>query len=413
MDFDAEIERLFEQLPHDLIAELGEERVEEICSKDPDRFAAAIGEAVRTVSSDGGRALAESLIADGPAMLARRRADHRAFEFRLGRRWARAFDLAEMALVAAYELGEAFNARHQDEAAADDDLVFAVLVRLHARGCRIAGEVQTLLRSGFGQGALGRWRALHEVNVVASFIATHGQDTAERYLLHEHVEALRSMQEMQARVDRLDIEPFTPEEMQAAEKAVDELVARFGPAYKGPYGWASEALAETDSRFARQRASFASIEASTGLDHLRPYYRLASHGVHANPKGILFTPDQMSMLPEVLLAGPASTGFADPGQCMLISLMNLTATLLTYKTGASGPMTLTALQRLCDEGAQAFVDVQRDVENGVGLPRYRPIRRLRFRLEPRLAEMRVRALSRLAALRGHRGRRARSNFGPN
>ena len=60
------------------------------------------------------------------------------------------------------------------------DYVFEALSRLLARACRIAEEVLVLLKAGYGQGALARWRALHEVAVVADLIAENGEDCAER-----------------------------------------------------------------------------------------------------------------------------------------------------------------------------------------------------------------------------------------
>jgi hypothetical protein len=130
---------------------------------------------------------------------------------------------------------------------------------------------------------------------------------------------------------------------------------------------------------------------------LRPYYRIASHGTHANPKGILFTPDTLGSQPEVLLAGPGPTGLADPGQCALISLTQVTATLLTYKTGESAPLVLTALLRLTDEAANAYVDTQRAVEDSENPPRYGPVARFRYRVTPRVAVERERVRTLLTA----------------
>ena len=66
-----------------------------------------------------------------------------------------------------------------------------------------------------------------------------------------------------------------------------------------------------------------------GLDHFRPYYKLASHNVHANPKGMLFRlgspPDA-----ELLIAGPSIYGIADPGHETAISLLQITTNVLTY-----------------------------------------------------------------------------------
>ena len=407
VDLDAPMRNLFDRLPDMVLDAMGEERFVELSRADPDRLEAAVHEAVAAATARSGRALAEHLKYDGPPMLARRRAERRGFERRLARRWARPIDLAEMALVVAYEAGEAFNATHRPQAAAQGDAKFEVLVQLHARACRIAEEILVLLKAGFGQAAQARWRALHEVAVVALFIKQHDQDTAERYLLHENIEGYRALRELEPLTARLDHDPISDAEIRAAQEAYDDLVARYGPKYAGPYGWAHAALVSDDSAF-NDRVTFATLEEAVELDHLRPYYRMASHGTHANPKGILFTPDLMSSQPPILLAGPSSTGFADPGQSALISLNQVTATLLTYRTGESAPIVLTALLRLIDEAAHAFVETQHAVEASDCTPRYGPLARRVHLLEPRVAEARVHLARRLAGRQARVRDRAKS-----
>ena len=126
---------------------------------------------------------------------------------------------------------------------------------------------------------------------------------------------------------------------------------------------------------------------------------MASHGTHANPKGILFSPDLLEGEPEVLLAGPGSTGFADPGQCALVSLNQVTATLLNYKEGEAPGVILVALLDLVHEATNAYVETQSDVENERNLPRYTAVTRLRYRFAPRLAVACVRARERLESVR--------------
>jgi len=87
----------------------------------------------------------------------------------------------------------------------------------------------------------------------------------------------------------------------------DILVKRYGSKFGLDYGWAA-------SEPGNARSTFADIEKSVNLDHLRPFYKLANINVHAGSKGISFrmgTPPQEDTL---LLAGPSLFGFADPGQ---------------------------------------------------------------------------------------------------
>jgi hypothetical protein len=117
-----------------------------------------------------------------PAMLDQQRSARLGFETRLAERWGEALDLFETILVISQESGSNFNRKYQTQAVTENDLVFVVLIQLHARICLTASEVLALLRSGHAAGAHSRWRTLHEIAAVAYFVKRFGQDVAERYL---------------------------------------------------------------------------------------------------------------------------------------------------------------------------------------------------------------------------------------
>ena len=102
------------------------------------------------------------------------------------------------------------------------------------------------------------------------------------------------------------------------------MISRFGSPYRNNYGWAAEVLSTDDPNFSQ-------IERNSGLDHLRPYYKLASHNVHANPKGIMFKMGLLGNSQDILLAGPSNFGFTDPAQGTVYSLGLITITLVTMK----------------------------------------------------------------------------------
>ena len=115
--------------------------------------------------------------------LAERRVLHVEFIERNVCRWKEGFDLLELQIEIAIEAGESFNDRLRPQAALDGDLLFDLLVRLHAKGCLISIEILMLLKNGYADGAHARWRALHELSVTARFLTTHGKDAAQRYVV--------------------------------------------------------------------------------------------------------------------------------------------------------------------------------------------------------------------------------------
>jgi len=255
-------------------------------------------------------------------MLKDRALDIHSFESNLVNVYRKGFELLEMLIVISLEAGDSFNNDLRAEASSANDYVFEVLTRLHARACQIAYEILVLLKSGLADGAHARWRSLHEISVTAFLIGANDNTLAERYLLHDEVESYKAAQIYQEHYARLGYEPLSVEEMADLKNIHDSLVDRFGKNYRSDYGWASVVSKN-------KRPTFRDIERCAGLEHLRPYYKMACHNVHANPRGIFF---KLGLYPEsvdILLAGPSNVGLTDPGQLTALSLSQISTTLLT------------------------------------------------------------------------------------
>ena len=133
---------------------------------------------------------------------------------------------------------------------------------------------------------------------------------------------------------------------------VDQLVQRFGKNFKNEYGWAADVLRLPNPRFAQ-------IEESLGSDHWRPYYKMASHSVHAGPKGVFFSLSlNNDSANKMLLAGPSNSGFTDPAQGTAISLLRLTTLLLIRNASIDNLVWMHALQKLTSDVGTTFLDRQ-------------------------------------------------------
>lgn len=297
------------------------------------------------IARDRGDEMLAELTRDAPKMLRRQRRDERGFQRRLLDPWGPALDRLEALLHAAIDAGRWFDDRNRPKAVKTQDLRFEALIRLHARACQVTWEVLTLLKAGLADGAHSRWRTLHEIVVIASFIQDGDNELAERYLLHHTITRWRSLPDHQTYAERLFTEPFTDEEVADIQQVHDKLVARFDRDYENEWGWAAVALGVPNPNF-RQ------IERATELDHWRPYVRMASHAVHAGSQGITFslmTPDD-----RLALAGPSNMGLADPGAGTALSLNVVTCTLLIHYPDMETLAAAQALGRLAIEVNEAF-----------------------------------------------------------
>jgi hypothetical protein len=250
---------------------------------------------LQSIVADLAERMLPTLNREWPAQARSTARELRGFEKRLHHRWGLAIDRLQMFVALARELGESTIAAFPEHKDPPQPHLLDVLVRIHARACQVAEEVICLLSAGFADGAMARWRTLHEIAVVALFLSEHGESLAERYVDHQAVESLWAANDYQRCCHRLGYEPLSEAEMAELAAAVDDTVKRYGPRFKTQYGWAAEVLGNG-------RPTFSDIERSVHIDHFRAHYRMASHNVHANPKGVFF---KLGLLSEVdaLLAG--------------------------------------------------------------------------------------------------------------
>lgn len=342
--------------------ELPDDDVDLEISIEEEDIARVLDEYTETLSSEMPKVIqevSEAVLADlrdrAPEMLKEHEEIRSNFEQRLWQRWSSGLEFLKMFIVIATEAGEDFNGEFRSLAAQERDFQFDVLTRLHARACQIANEVLTLLRSGYADGAEARWRAMHEIAVTGFFVSEFGQDVAERYLLHDTVESYRAAQQYQRHASQLGYEPLTEQEWSTLQSSYQQLIDRFGSSYAKDYGWAAHTLG-------KHNPNFKDIEEAIGLGHWRPSYKLASHNIHANPKGVFFKLGLYSEGQELLLAGPSNTGFTDPAHGTAISLLQVTTSLLTLKPNVDRLCACYVLSTLEREIGDTFLSIQKDQE---------------------------------------------------
>jgi len=320
-----------------------------------DDFSSAMSEEYPNVVDKTARLILNKIQQDAAVTIKDNQKARKKFEARLRKRWKEPFDLLELFVLLALEAGAEFNEEYRALAAKDNDLVFDVLTRLHARGCQVASEVLTLIKAGFADGAHSRWRTLHELAVVAIFVAKHGREIAEQYLDHEFVEAHKAANQHERYREAIGYEAFPPEELAAIQTAYEEALNRYGSNFRHAYGWASSTLNKISP-------TFSDIERDVELEKWRPYYKMASHNVHAGAKGITFRLGLLGGHQPVLLAGSTNTGFTDPAQGTAISLMQISVTLLLTRPNLDVFVRCEMLKTIQDEIGDEFLKIQQSIE---------------------------------------------------
>jgi hypothetical protein len=269
------------------------------------------------------------------------RRDINAFRKRLEKRWGGGMEPLRMLVTIAREFAAGMNNGPGSASGGDRPQTFDVLIKLYVRACQVADEILCLLGGGFADGAMARWRTLHEITSVAFLIEQEGEELAERYTAHQVVESRKAARQYEEYRERLGLTPMDAADLQQIEKDYAALVAKYGNDFGSDQGWAAKTLSI-------QRPKISDIQRAARLDHLGPYYRMASHSVHANPKGVFFKlgliGDELTML-----AGPSNAGLADPGYATALSMAQISSTLLPLYPTMDNNIAVRIMLILTDE----------------------------------------------------------------
>jgi hypothetical protein len=319
----------------------------------------AISGALEENVTDVARDLVESWREVTVEELGSRRVRRALFEERLHTIWGDALNGLEQLLILAFEIGQVRFERHLPDSEDPQDCYFGAMHQLHARTVQVGYEILTLLRAGYAAGAEARWRTLHEIAITSQFIATHGANVAERYVLHDGIGDYRSMKAYQAHHAAFGKEPYTEEEMERARKHHEALCTRFGEGYASDYGWAAAALKPGQPKF---RPTLADLESDLDLSASRALYALASQSVHAGPRGVMDNLSKPRGEEAMLLAGASVAGLEEPGSRTALSILQAVSALIRHHPWIQDLATAAAMRELTGEILKNFVLGQQRLE---------------------------------------------------
>ncbi|CAI2719271.1 DUF5677 domain-containing protein [Nitrospina watsonii] len=295
-----------------------------------------IKKSFKSATAKTAKSVFKQLKKDAPKMLKERRTAIEAFENRHKSRWENALNLLETQIVISEELSQEFhNGFHENNQEMEtplDHITFEALHNLHTRGLLIGREILCLLKAGYADGALARWRSLHEIAVIISFLCNieNKEEISTRYILSREAQTLKAMENLNKHANKARLEPFTEEEMAEARDHCNNIKNQYGEELVNDYGWASPVLKNKNPKLI-------DLEKYTELDHWRPRFKWASNYIHGSFKphnsllGLCEAEEETEG--NLYLIGPSNSGLTDPGHMTSISLLiSTTNFLLTIPT---------------------------------------------------------------------------------
>lgn len=193
--------------------------------------------------------------------------------------WPRSLPLLEKFIGLASNISIEFYFAYRGGSDGPNSL-FAVLHELHARACQVAGAILVLLKAGYADDAFARWRTLHEIVVVSSFILKYReQNAAAKYQEHGFSNPTNHK------------------------------------------GWAAEILG-------KKSVGIAELEQETDLKEMRKSYRAANYNIHVDSYGSSIRRSLSRRQDMILAAGPSIFGLGIAGHSTAVSLNQVTVTML-------------------------------------------------------------------------------------
>ena len=214
-------------------------------------------------------------------------------------------------------------------------------------------EILSLIKQGYADGAMGRWRTLYEISVISCFLHEKPFDLFERYWNYSKVESHFELLELKKNYAKLGEDPVTDEEVKASQREIETLQNQYGSDYTKPYGWIGEYLN-------KKKWNFSGIEETVQFKFMRSHYKWANNYIHSGPKSMQF---KLGLWEngEDMLAGPSNYGFADPAQTTAYSLLQVSTTLSDGENRLEDADYLEVFGKMLDRVGDEFIRIQRSL----------------------------------------------------
>lgn len=276
------------------------------------------------------------------------------FRYGMEERWGRSLDYLRMLLTSCRDIGHQTMKRYGKSKSKQNMYRRWVLVRLHTRACQVTDEIICLLENGFADGAIARWRTLHEISIVAALIADGDEDLAERYILHDAVEVKRQADDYEETQVPLGFSPLGKRHRRNIEQQFEEALNRFGTTFAHPYGWAAKHLN-------LKKPTFKDLQEAADRAGMSSHYKIASFNVHASARSLFFNLASIGDQ-TIFLAGRSNTGLVDPGERTAHTLALITSLYVGHTSNIDRILELKVILRIRDAVGPALRRANKGLE---------------------------------------------------
>ena len=286
------------------------------------------------------------------------------FTSRIAQRWLTPLSLldtmimiSEEICVDAIEKTSEIQYEAEDSLSTMTSLKFFTVMKLLSKIIVTAKELSYLLKGGFSDAAISRWRTLHELNTVVQIFTQNYNDEekitdlALRYndsvILEQFREYKKTYSKDKSSIVFLEL-----------QKDAKEILKNRGKKFYTSYEWARPLIQKNDD------IRFKDLEEIVDNKHLEGFYQQANYQIHGSPSGVYYSNGEMEdeRIPShMYVFGPSNYGLSLPGQLTAISLSNSIASFLLIDSTIDHAIQITLLKLILDDILEEFTSVQQDI----------------------------------------------------
>ncbi|TSJ44227.1 hypothetical protein FO440_08645 [Mucilaginibacter corticis] len=209
----------------------------------------------------------------------------------------------------------------------DSDKKYKVMFafRFVAMLLKRAESIFSLLKNGFSDDALGRWRTMHELSAVLLTLIKSEIKTVKMYYDYLPIDKCREIKIFQENCPKLNLRPFNENAVKYWENWKNASTSKYGKDFEKPYGWAIKILPEVHKRNLR------GLEEIAGISAMRSFYMYAGQSIHAGADSFETYVNHINRKDFFKMSKPTSYGISEPANFCCWTLITVISDLLDLR----------------------------------------------------------------------------------
>lgn len=271
--------------------------------------------------------------------------------------WRKGIKKLDSFIFICASFGELFSKSYFEKKKDEKNLLTQTIIQLHIRACEISKVILLLLKSGHIDAAFSQWRILHEVNVIASFIGTHGEECAERYISYMNIDKHRGAKQYSDYEKRLNEKGPTDSQLKELKIIYDKLIEKYGKSFAKDNGWACKFIYDDEKCKDKINISFTHIEKDVELDHLRPYYKIASQYSHVSSVALDADESFHPVHEDYGVFSKSNISITTVAHSLALSLMKTTSVLMSINPSLDSLIIMKSIKDFEQEIGEIFLKI--------------------------------------------------------